>query len=64
MRITGIIKVKCLRAPFELIRSASEYRIRKKKLVKSLPSVRKKQLWETLMEHELDHFYSQQINAP
>jgi hypothetical protein len=42
---------------FQMIRAAAEFNKRKVKFMRQVPLPRKKQWWERLMEHELDHFY-------
>jgi hypothetical protein len=56
-RLAGIIKVKGLMTSFQMIRAAAEFNKRKVKFLRQVPLPRKKQWWERLMEHELDHFY-------
>ena len=56
-RIAGIMKVKAMISSFEMVRAAAEFHRRKVKMMRKMPLPRKKQWWERLMEHELDHFY-------
>ena len=58
-RIAGIMKVKAMMTSFEMVKAAAEFNRRKVKMMRKMPKPRKKQWWERLMEHELDHFYQQ-----
>ena len=59
MRIAGIVKVKAIMNGFCMIKAAAEFNRRRLKLVRQIPRPRKKQWWERLMQHELDHFYKE-----
>ncbi len=58
-RIAGMVKVKGMMTGFQILRAAAEFNRRKVRLMRQIPLPRKKQWWERLMEHELDHFYKE-----
>lgn len=46
-------------APLDLMRAYAMFSKKKGAVLRSLPKPRMKKWWETLQDHELDHFYKQ-----